>query len=248
MNIRALIPQPAKQVLKKLIVDPVRSKIRNHHLKICIRRLRAGERSTELLIELLKAWGNEGFSADLRYVQEATRLAEKCKGPILECGTGLTTLICGVIAEKRGIELWCLEQDLEWLDEVKRILDANNIKPKLFFTPLQIFGNYAWHDISRIGLPKHFGLVICDGPFISNEWPEEIFKGWRFGVMPALSFRSITFSTLLLDDANEKRAPEVLAQWDNKFGVQHKIIESELGDCAIVTPRNPQSMPIYATD
>lgn len=222
---------PAKQTLKWLIVDPIRTVRRNRRLRRGIERLRAGELSLELLAEIRSAWGNEGFSADLVYTHEAARLAATCQGPILECGTGLTTLVCGAIAERRGIEMYSLEQDESWLAEVRNVLFG--VPAKLMHAPLTIFDDHVWYDVRD--LPKSVALIICDGPYVSTDWPDEIHRSWRYGVLPAFTRLGSTFETMLLDDADEPRAAAVLLRWTEDFGTKHRMIQSKAGDCAIVT-------------
>src|SRR5262245_60011254 len=77
-----------------------------------IEALRAGAPADRALLGKARAaWGNEGYSADLRYLEEMTARVARCSGPILECGTGLTTLLAGVLAEKRAVPVLSIEQD-----------------------------------------------------------------------------------------------------------------------------------------
>jgi len=234
-SLRQSIPAPIKRYLKRTVVEPIRARTRDRRLRSCIRRLRAGDFTLGSLAETRRAWGNEGFSADLRYVDESTRLAQRCDGPILECGTGLTTLICGVVAEQRAIELWSFDQDKAWLDAVGHVLSANQLKPKLHFGPLRQVSDHAWYDIAGIHFPRRFGLVICDGPFVTPAWRTPIFENWRFGVVPALESAGSGFEVLLLDDADEPRASAVLRRWQAEFGLKHDLIRSPMGVYALVT-------------
>src|SRR5207302_10990097 len=56
-----------------------------------------------LLDELRAAWDNEGFTADIDYLAEVARHAAQTPGPVLECGSGLTTLLLGALAGRRGV-------------------------------------------------------------------------------------------------------------------------------------------------
>lgn len=230
--IRHAIPKPAKQALKFALVDPLRDRRRRSRLKRVINRVLAGELGIELLGEARSAWGNEGFSADLTYVTAAAELAKTAQGPILECGSGLTTLVCGAIAQRRGIPMHCLEQDSAWADEVKRLLFG--LRAQVWHTPLVLKDDHAWYDITNVELPKHIGAVICDGPAIPTDWSPAVRINWRYGVLPALAAAGIAYDRLLLDDADDPRAPGVLERWSQNFGATHRLIKADDGVCAMV--------------
>jgi len=86
-------------------------------------------------------WGNERWSAEARYLREVVRSAEKTRGPILECGSGLTTIMIGAIASRRGIHLHALEHQAEWharVTEAIRRFGLTNVTVHL--APLRDFG------------------------------------------------------------------------------------------------------------
>lgn len=231
MSIRRIIPAPVKRALKPFI-EPIRNRRRRSRLKSVVDRLLAGELGSELLQEAHRAWGNEGFSADLQYLKEAVALARSTQNPILECGTGLTTLVCGAIAQRRGIAMYCLEQDELWLSEVRGLLF--DLSVRTFYAPLVQRSDYAWYDINGIELPRNIGVVICDGPYVSTDWPPDVHANWRFGVLPTLKKAGITYDKLLLDDVDEPRAARVLERWA-EFGATHQLIHgSDAGICAVV--------------
>ena len=68
----------------------------------------------ETLAKLLTGWGNDGMAADLDYVEEVAKMAARTEGPVLECGSGLTTVILGLLAGRRGVRTWSLEHHPEW--------------------------------------------------------------------------------------------------------------------------------------
>ena len=66
-----------------------------------IRRVPAGEAmSPVLLTRLIFAWGNFGYSASIRYLQQVERLFRISQGAVLECGSGASTLLLALLAEK----------------------------------------------------------------------------------------------------------------------------------------------------
>ncbi len=57
----------------------------------------------ELLARLRYGWSNGSWSASTDFMRGCIDEALQCEGPILECGSGLTTLIIGIIADQRRV-------------------------------------------------------------------------------------------------------------------------------------------------
>lgn len=227
-------------LLKKLIPpsqrDAIRSKLTDWNLRRALQPLIANGRFTpEQLVAFRSAWSNDGFSADVAYLEETIRLIEKHGGPVLECGTGATSLISGILGERYGFDTYCLEQDRTWALLAQHALDYHEIgRVHILDTPLRSYGPYAWYDTEGLQLPKHFGVILCDGPFVDRSRGDAIYNSWRYGVLPFLRRTGSTFDALLLDDVNDKRADNVLQRWITDWNTRHDVISSEHGDCAIV--------------
>jgi hypothetical protein len=169
-----------------------------------LRALRAGEMPTRRSLSRLRyGWGNEGWSADVDYLEELARAAIAAEQPILECGCGLTTLLLGVLASARGVEVWSLEESESWHALVSRRLARPKVGAvKLCLAPLRDYGGFRWYALPP-GLPQTFALVVCDGPGESYEA--------RYGLMPVLGARLAARALILVDDA--AHMAEVLPRW-----------------------------------
>jgi hypothetical protein len=228
------------RLIKKVIPvsgrQAIRRKLDDWELRRAMEPLRRnGKFSTDELAAFHKAWGNEGFSADRRYLAEVIRLIEAHPGPVLECGTGGTTVLAGVLAERYDFDVYSLEQDPEWSVASRRAVRYNDLKRvRIFDTPLKKFSDYMWYDTERVSLPKHFGLIICDGPFIEQTLGDPIYPNWRYGVLPYLKQSGTTFDALLLDDVNDQRAKGVLDRWQREYDAKQELISAQEGDCAII--------------
>jgi len=199
-----------------------------------LRSERAGTRT--LIEKMRRAWGNESFSADATYVCEVAARVIRAEDPILECGTGLTTLVAGVLAERKGIPVVSLEQDRDWLTRVQRALSRHKVRNvELHFAPLRKYTDYVWYDVAQVVLPKRIGLVVCDGPWVSLEESDPVaHSNWRYGVLPILATLGISAKELLLDDASEPRGPRILQKWNSEFGVTPELLRAADGDCALI--------------
>jgi hypothetical protein len=163
--------------------------------------------SSDLLARLETGWSNEGMAAQLHFLQEVAQHALATPGPILECGSGLTTLILGLLAGRRGVDTWTLEHFPDWHQRVSDTLaryslpHINNV-----LAPLKDYGDFSWYDPPLEHLPERFALVVCDGPPGTT-------KGGRYGLVPVLRSRLSAGTVILLDDADRESEILAMARW-----------------------------------
>jgi len=225
-----------KQLIPVVAREAIKRKIAEWRVKRAIELLRANGRfSPDELQAFWAAWGNPGFSADKRYLSETIRLIEENRGDVLECGTGATTIIAGVLAERYQFQVYCLEQDPAWSSAVRKAVSRNGLsRVHILDTPLKMYGDYMWYETSQVILPRHLGLVICDGPFIAPTSSEPVYKSWRYGVLAYLKGSKSRFGALLLDDLDDQRAAAMLARWQTEFSVTRENIYGSEGACCVI--------------
>jgi hypothetical protein len=216
------------------LVGHVRAFLRRRALRQGARDLRrevaAGAISRATLSRLREAWGNPGYSADLEFVAVVADAALTAGGPCLECGSGLTTLVAGIVTGERGLGLYTLEENERWLGEVADTLrDVGVHHVKGYHTPLRSYGEFAWYDLEEVALPPAFACVFCDGPAIWREaWPAEVHGNWRVGLVPVLAERGVQVGKILLDDADDGRSATLRRQWE-QMGMRTEIVATETG-------------------
>lgn len=205
---------------KALVPMGLRHLIRRRHQTFVLRRvLRQLRKSPErastnrgLLRELVFGWGNPEWSAREEYLAACIDGALEARGPILECGSGLTTLVMGSIAAGRGGTHWALEHSPEWAAKLRVWLTALGLDSTyLLESPLKSYGAYDWYDPPLDELPEEFGFVVCDGP------PADT-RGGRFGLMPVLQDRLSLGCVVLLDDAERTEEQEIAQRWVGEGG------------------------------
>jgi hypothetical protein len=173
---------------------------------------------SSVLGELFYGWGNEAWSAENEYLLACVKYALTCNGPILECGSGLSTLLVGGIAKKRGIEHIVFEHIGMWSKKIRQTLDKYELtNSTICDTPIRDYGDYSWYDISTVILPEHFAMIVCDGP------PSSI-KGGRYGLVPLMKDRFSSDCVILLDDADREQEHEVVRQWQNELDLGSEMI------------------------
>jgi hypothetical protein len=195
-------------------------------LRRVMRRLMRGpapSKFSTLWTDAVYGWGNEKWSADELYLAEVIRTAESTKGSILECGSGLTTLLMSAVAARRGIQVHALEHNESWHTRVQQsIHEMGGRTTTVHLAPLRDFGDYDWYDAPLDRLPGDFTLVVCDGPPGST-------RGGRSGLMPRMRVKLAPHCTVLLDDVSRPEERELALGWSRESGTVAQMRESKHG-------------------
>lgn len=193
-----------------------------------------------LMARIRSGWTNTGWAADAGYLREVAARVWRRPGPVLDCGSGLSTVILAAVASRHGATVWSLEQDRSWCEYMKRMLDALRIdNVVLWHAPLRSYGGYLWFDLGSRELPPHFPTVACDGPAVRRRagTPEEV-AAWRSGVVPVLHDRGVTFDEIVLDDFEDARCPALIERW-NRAGIATSVVVSPTGTVVVGRPNEP---------
>ncbi len=174
-----------QSTVKLVFSSPIKRSLRGLHrnfvfhraLKQFIRNPGACANPTEpILNDLIYGWGNESWSALNEYLACCIQHSLVMNGPILECGSGLSTILGGIIAKKRGQIYWALEHKSDWAAKVQRYLNKYKIDSVVLCEKLlKDYGTFCWYNPPLKSMPGNFALVICDGPPAST-------KGGRYGL------------------------------------------------------------------
>lgn len=208
------------QLARRLVPVAVKKRLRTAHRRYTLRKaMRAfrkdparAAQDESVLQALVYGWGNEGWSADTRYLAACARSALQTSGPILECGSGLSTIIVGLIAQHRGFKLWSLEHHEAWAQRVGTALQQYGIHVvELCVTPIVRHGEFDWYDVPLERMPKDFSLIVCDGP------PADT-RGGRYGLVPVMQPRLASDWEILLDDIMREEEQRIAHQWAAALG------------------------------
>ena len=170
-----------------------------------------------VLRDLARGWGNRSMSAWEDFIRAFLGCARETEGSILECGSGLSTVLLGIVAARTGSRVYSLEHNAIWADRARRVLRACGIASvEILVGDLRSYGAYTWYDPPLDVLPKDFSLVVCDGP--PGDTP-----GGRYGLLPVMRSHLKPGCIILLDDAHRTGEREIAEQWARELGTSFAI-------------------------
>lgn len=172
-----------------------------------------------------------GWSGKPEFLAECVTRALRCTGPILECGSGLSTLLVGAIATQRGQSLWSLEHNSEWAAKLRPLIEGMKFASvRLIECELRDHGDYLWYDPPLDLMPDQFALVICDGPPGHG-------KGGRYGLVPIMRERLAPGCIVLLDDADREEDLRIAVRWTEELSANLHSIGDRNSFCKISLPQ-----------
>lgn len=174
-----------------------------------------------LLSDLVYGWDNTAWSAETEYLVACIEHAMLTKGTILECGSGISTLILGVIAKQRNLGHIALESSPEWRQHVSAYLAHYGLtNTQVVDAPIKSYEDFEWYEAPPKTSLGDVTLVICDGP------PSKT-RGGRFGLMPVMHSALSSECIILLDDAERQEEQDIADNWQRRYGTRHTMVGEE---------------------
>jgi len=192
-------------------------------LSIGIFAFRHGFRNSQTYQWLSTGWGNEGWSADAAYLEAVCSWASQLRGSILECGSGLSTILLGIIAQGRATTL---EHLPEWQEQVQRAAAKHSVGVNVLAAPLVNYGAFDWYSLPKPA-GNGFELVLCDGPPSAT-------RGGRYGLLPSVKHLLAEKAIILMDDVERADEQDIIGRWKREFGVTCEEPRTRHGRYAIV--------------
>lgn len=202
---------------KIVVTDSLAAHVRRlsgETLKHLVPKFREGVEEENDYNEIVKYVGNP-WSCDAGVLALVVGVARKCRGPIIETGSGLSSIMMGAVTDQL---VYCLEhshpwaaQTVEWAEEV----GVGNVG--VCHAPLKDL----WYDIDKFDLPRKFALGFCDGP------PR--MYGTRGRFFDVLADRC---EVLVVDDIkSDNNYAKMVHQWASRNG---RVVQV-LGRAALIT-------------
>jgi hypothetical protein len=130
--IRERVPAPLKTLIRAALNPRARLRLHNEarrrsaRLRALVRELRGGKQaSVETYTELVGAWGNEDYAASPEYLAAIAAAMREMPGPVLECGSGLSTIVLAIEGERYGVDVYALEHDPAWAARTRAELERH---------------------------------------------------------------------------------------------------------------------------
>ena len=163
-------------------------------------------------------WNNGGWPASTTCLTVIATHVRRTTGPILECGSGASTVMLGLMTKRSRRPVWALEHDSRWADIVETELSRWKCSHvRVVRAPLVDRGEFAWYGPTPEQLPESISLLVIDGP-------PGLTKGGRRGALHEVGARLSPGAVVILDDAEREGEIEALRDWTEHCGLR---IESE---------------------
>ncbi|HUL43565.1 MAG TPA: hypothetical protein VLY03_04340 [Bacteroidota bacterium] len=224
---RIFLPKPLRASLQARYREVIFRSAMKSFMKDPSAAIRGDRR---ILTRLIYGWGNEGWSALEEYLTASLQRVSTCRGAILECGSGLSTILAGIVAQQAGNSIWSLEHNRTWGDRVRKCLELYGIRSVLLLdAPLRDYGKFSWYDVQTEQLPEEFSVILCDGP------PGET-RGGRYGLVPVMGTHIKGGTVILLDDAGRADEQSIAACWEKELNATVRRIGEQKPYFEIVVP------------
>lgn len=120
-------------------------------------RLVAGTEDEDDYNEIARYVGNN-YAADAGVLALCVGVARKCRGPIIETGSGISSVVMGAVSDGPIYSLEHLDTYAAQTLSLAQEAGVGNVR--MCCAPLKDY----WYDLDRFDLPARFTLGFCDGP------------------------------------------------------------------------------------
>lgn len=186
-----------KQVIRDSLAACLRRRF-GTTLKYVADRVREGSETRETFLEAYKAVENK-FAAQADVLSLAVLLARKARGPIIEAGSGLSTVL--MAAANPDVRVWAIEHSPHYAQHTAMMARSAEVTNIALIT-CEI--KDGWYDLGDdwSELPKKFAVGLLDGP------PRMLGDRMRF-----LEHFGQSTKVILVDDADDKQYASKLSAW-----------------------------------
>lgn len=197
---------------KSVIKDTLAASLRRQmgtSLRHVADRVREGKETHDDLSEAMRALSNP-WCATQDVLSLSIKLAREANKPIIEAGSGLTTVL--MAAANPDIKIWCMEHSEFYARQLEVMAgDAGVSNIAIVICPIVD----GWYDLSDDlpHLPESFALGLVDGP------PRQFGDRMRF-----FDVFGDCCDVILADDADDKGYKEKLSTW---AASQFRAIEAD---------------------
>lgn len=162
--------------------------------------------------------GGWAASADL-LVLCVQSLIEESPRTLVECGSGVSTLMLALAAEQHDLptRVVALEHDAQYAQETRQLLARHGMadRAEVRLAPLQPVAlsghDTPWYDAAALDDLKDIGILLVDGP------PGATGPQARYPALPLLRDRLSPRCLVVMDDLNRAADLEVAKRWNDEM-------------------------------
>lgn len=157
-----------------------------------------------------------GFRPNSRaYLHHIAQKASQTEGDVLECGSGLSSLLLAATAGRRGMAVHTFEHDPETCRKLQQLLERYRLRNLiLHHTPIRSYGGFDWYQLPEAPISRNFHLVICDGP------ARHLTDSGRYGLFPVMRNRLHPNCRVMMDDSNRSIDQHVIRRWRTEHSIR----------------------------
>ena len=137
---------------------------------------------------------------------------------VIECGSGVSTLITAYILEKiGGGKIYSLDHEQKFGQQTAELLQLHGLTDyaEVIYAPLTTHHigdkTYQWYDLSRLPTTAPIDFITVDGPPITLQ------KNARYPALPLLSARCADRVCVVIDDFNRPDDAATGQMWLREF-------------------------------
>lgn len=123
-----------------------------------IPKIKAGTETEDDYNEIFSYGGND-YAADAGVLALVTGIARKCCGPIIETGSGLSSIMMAAATSNKVYSLEHIEHWAARTLSLAQEAEVDNVG--ICYAPL---ADDFWYDLDKFDLPNKFAFGFCDGP------------------------------------------------------------------------------------
>lgn len=156
-------------------------------------------------------------------------LIEKKPKTVVECGSGISSIVIGYILEKnKGGRLYSLEHLEEYAvkntQSIKRHGLENQVQ--ILHAPLierQVnHETFKWYKTTQIADNQLIDVLVIDGP-----------TGHRYAVLPILFHQLSDTAVIIIDDCKREKDSKNIMRWLQEFPLTAEWLDTEKGTCIL---------------
>ncbi len=174
-----------------------------------------------------------GWAASPDFLRHLSQfISTKSPKTIVECGSGVSTLILAACLKKQGKgKLYSLDHNSEFAEKTRQLLNQHDLSDwaTVVHAPLKKIEfdawNGKWYDTSSIPSDLNIDMLVVDGP------PENVAKFARYPAVPVFQRQFNTGCIILVDDADREDEQETIDRWKkyNRCLVSIPYLSAEKG-------------------